>query len=134
GGLSGEVCGLARASPLVQRVDRGLDMRGAGRRLVIAAVVSGMACCATSSAGAQLPRFERHGLAIDPAALMPAPLNYPHDDAIFSSVIDAKEHFPGAKARFYLYFGPHDGPGGVFMAYADAIEGPWTMYDADPSD
>ncbi|RIK84340.1 MAG: hypothetical protein DCC67_05025 [Planctomycetota bacterium] len=87
-----------------------------------------------SSSLGELPKFERRGLVIDPTALMRPPLSYPHDDAIFSSMIDAKAYFAQAIGKFYLYFGPHDGPGGVFLAYADALEGPWTVCDADESD
>jgi hypothetical protein len=87
-----------------------------------------------SDSHAQLPKFEREGLAVDPVPLMAAPLHYPHDDAIFSSVVDAAKHLRNPLGKYYLYFGPHDGPGGIFLAYTDSIDGPWAFFDADESD
>ena len=34
--------------------------------------------------------------------------------------------------RFYLYYAPHDVPGGICLAYADQPEGPWHEYDRNP--
>jgi hypothetical protein len=30
--------------------------------------------------------------------------------------------------RYYLFYAPHDEPGGIFMAYSDSLFGPWTEY------
>lgn len=34
--------------------------------------------------------------------------------------------------RYYLYYAPHDAPGGVCLAYGDSLEGPFTEYPANP--
>jgi hypothetical protein len=34
--------------------------------------------------------------------------------------------------RFYLYYAPHNAPGGICLAYADKLEGPWKEYEANP--
>jgi hypothetical protein len=34
--------------------------------------------------------------------------------------------------KWYLYYSPHDAPGGICLAYADHLQGPWTEYGANP--
>ena len=33
---------------------------------------------------------------------------------------------------YHLYYAPHDAPGGICLAFADAIDGPWTEYEKNP--
>jgi hypothetical protein len=99
--------------------------------LVVLLLASGLQ---TASTYAQLPNFERQGIVIDPVPLTAPPLSFPHYDAIFSSVIDATEHFANPLGNYYLYFGPHDAPGGIFMAYSDSLDGPWSLYDSNSAD
>ena len=56
----------------------------------------------------------------------------PCDDLIFPSVIRAKDYLPDALDTYYLYYSPHNGPGGVCLATAPSLEGPWTEYGANP--
>lgn len=55
----------------------------------------------------------------------------PVDDIIFPSVIRSPEgkHSLG---KYYLYYAPHNKPGGICLAYADKLKGPWTEYANNP--
>ena len=35
-------------------------------------------------------------------------------------------------AKYYLYYAPHDAPGGICLAYSDSIEGPYTEHASNP--
>jgi hypothetical protein len=57
---------------------------------------------------------------------------------IFPSVIDTKKYtdadgkFKNGQSpidRYYLYYAPHENPGGIFLSTASALDGPWTEYD-----
>jgi len=56
----------------------------------------------------------------------------PHDDLIFPSVICMEGLVDRPLGKHYMYYAPHDAPGGICLAYADALEGPWTEYDKNP--
>jgi hypothetical protein len=74
------------------------------------------------------PRF-RSGFPI----LETASLRYnPGDDVIFPSVVQAGGCMPGARARYYLYYAPHSAPGGLCLAFADQLAGPWREYEGNP--
>lgn len=69
----------------------------------------------------------------DTMVLEPRALRYnPHDDLIFPSVIDTAGRIAGALGRFYMYCAPHDAPGGICLAYADELVGPWREYRHNP--
>jgi hypothetical protein len=75
-----------------------------------------------------LPRFEPKGMVFSYQGLR----YRPHDDVIFPSVVATSGRFPKALGRYYLYYAPHDAPGGICLAYADHIEGPWKEYAKNP--
>lgn len=77
---------------------------------------------------ARLPNFEPKGVILDYEGLR----YRPHDDLIFPSVVATSGRFPKPLGRYYLYYAPHDPPGGICMAYADRLEGPWTEYAHNP--
>ena len=56
----------------------------------------------------------------------------PTGEWIFPSVVDASVLSSAAPARWHLYYSPHDGPGGICLAYADNLLGPWVEYDRNP--
>lgn len=75
----------------------------------------------------QFPSFRYHG-----EVLNPANLRYnPHPDIIFPSVIRA-EPLSSPLGRDYMYYAPHNAPGGLCLAYADSPEGPWTEHSENP--
>jgi hypothetical protein len=76
-----------------------------------------------------LPKFAHQAIILPP----PQGLRYnPCHDLIFPSIVRAREHIPDALGDYYLYYAPHDAPGGVCLAYADSPAGPWTEHAANP--
>ena len=75
----------------------------------------------------RLPVFHHKGIALDYAGLKYNPCN----DVIIPSVIRTDD-FQKPLGRYYMYYAPHNAPGGICMAYADAPEGPWKEYEANP--
>lgn len=83
---------------------------------------------ADSAAQTNLPVFHYHGV-----VLKAEDLKYrPHDDVIFPTVLRMDRHVTNALGRYYMYFAPHDSPGGICLAYADRPEGPWRDYTNNP--
>ncbi|MEV4765218.1 hypothetical protein AB0J89_21635 [Micromonospora chokoriensis] len=61
------------------------------------------------------------------------PLAYnPTGETIFPCVRGVYDKISGAKGRYYLYYAPHDSPGGICLAYADRLEGPYTEHPGNP--
>jgi len=61
------------------------------------------------------------------------PLKYdPTGEWIFPSLFDTREHIPDAPARWLLAYSPHDAPGGICIAWGDAIDGPWREHEPNP--
>lgn len=75
-----------------------------------------------------LPVFERRGVVIDFKDLKYNPAN----DMIFPSVIKANDFFENPRGTYYMYYAPHNAPGGICLAYANALEGPWNEYEQNP--
>lgn len=74
------------------------------------------------------PNLSYHG-----AILVPENVRYnPCNDLIFPSVIKAEDHIEQPLGKYYLYYAPHDAPGGICLAYANALEGPWMEYSDNP--
>jgi hypothetical protein len=55
----------------------------------------------------------------------------PCNDIIIPSVIRTDD-LQKPLGRYYMYYAPHNPPGGICLAYADAPEGPWKEYEANP--
>jgi Fe-S cluster biosynthesis and repair protein YggX len=61
------------------------------------------------------------------------PLNYnPTGEFIFPCIRGVYDKISGARARYYLYYAPHEKPGGICVAYANSLAGPFTEYSANP--
>ena len=76
---------------------------------------------------AALPAFRHLGVVLDYKDLKYNPCN----DIIIPSVI-ATDQLQKPLGRYYLYYAPHNAPGGVCLAYADSPAGPWKEYEANP--
>ena len=74
-----------------------------------------------------LPAFHHRGVVLDYADLKYNPCN----DIIVPSVVRTDE-LQKPLGRYYMYYAPHNAPGGICLAYADAPEGPWKEYEANP--
>lgn len=77
---------------------------------------------------AALPHFVPKGIVLDYEGLR----YRPHDDIIFPSVIATTGRIEKPLGKYYLYYAPHDPPGGICLAYADDLAGPWKEYDKNP--
>jgi hypothetical protein len=75
-----------------------------------------------------LPQFEAKGVVFSYEGLR----YRPQDDVIFPSVVATNGRFRNPLGRYYLYYAPHDAPGGICLAYADHLEGPWKEYAKNP--
>jgi hypothetical protein len=56
----------------------------------------------------------------------------PTGESIFPSILHVAGRLADPLGAFYLYYAPHDAPGGISLAYADRPEGPWTAYAGNP--
>lgn len=66
-------------------------------------------------------------------ALIPSNLTYnPTGEIIFPNVIKASDHITNPLGTYYMYYAPHDAPGGLSLAYSNSLDGPWTEYNANP--
>ena len=76
---------------------------------------------------ADLPAFRHQGVVLDYKDLKYNPCN----DVIIPSVI-ATDQLKKPLGRYYLYYAPHNAPGGICLAFADSPAGPWKEYEANP--
>ncbi|MFC5006967.1 hypothetical protein ACFPIJ_55300 [Dactylosporangium cerinum] len=64
---------------------------------------------------------------------LPANLAYnPTGELIFPCIRGMYDKISGARGRYYLYYAPHDAPGGICLAYGNSLSGPFTEYPANP--
>lgn len=74
------------------------------------------------------PVFKFEKIVIDPSDMKYNPTN----EYDFPTVIKASDYFENPLGKYYMYYGPHDSPGGIALAYADSLEGPWVEYEDNP--
>ncbi len=111
-------------SPLVPRRRAAAAALGAG---LLIATMTGTPPAAADPILA-FPQFSYVGTAFDKSTLAYNPTN----EFIFPSIIRAADYFPNPLGMYYLYYAPHERPGGIALAYADSIDGPWTEYATNP--
>lgn len=56
----------------------------------------------------------------------------PTNELIFPSIRRVEGRAANPLGRYYLYYAPHDAPGGICLAYADSLSGPFTEYAGNP--
>lgn len=62
-----------------------------------------------------------------------ADLRYnPTGELIFPCIRGVYSLISNPLGRYYLYYAPHELPGGICMAYGDSLGGPFTEYPANP--
>lgn len=96
--------------------------------IALALATASLMFASPAQAASTLPAFSSQGEVLDKASLTYNPTG----EFIFPSVIDASTHFAHPKAKWYLYYAPHEAPGGVSLAYSNSLDGPWTEYAANP--
>ncbi|KJK42521.1 hypothetical protein UK23_36795 [Lentzea aerocolonigenes] len=102
------------------------------RRLLLgsAALLAGTAGVAGTAAAAPagFPDYRYRRL-----ALVKSKLRYnPTGELIFPTIRGTKDRISGARAAYYLYYAPHDAPGGICLAYANSLDEEFTEYPANP--
>ena len=75
-----------------------------------------------------LPSYTYAGVVVDPDTQVYNPTG----EFIFPTVFHAGEHFANPLGEWYLYYGPHNQPGGLSLMYSDSLDGPWTQYANNP--
>ncbi|MCO8274818.1 hypothetical protein M1L60_29900 [Actinoplanes sp. TRM 88003] len=108
-------------------MDRRSLLRGAA--VVGAAGISGVALpeAAKAAGPAGLPtyRYLRDALTL--------PLRYnPTGEFIFPCIRGVYDKISGARGRYYLYYAPHEKPGGICVAWANSLNGPFTEHPGNP--
>lgn len=74
------------------------------------------------------PSFTRKG-----EAFSRENLDYnPTDELVFPCIRLMEGKIPNPLGRWYLYYSPHDPPGGICVAYGDSLDGPFTEYQGNP--
>ena len=112
-----------------QRALRRRACAAAAAGLLFAAVAgSPVASADPADPALDFPHFTYVGTAFDKSTLAYNPTN----ELIFPSVIRAADYFTNPLGTYYLYYAPHERPGGIALAYSDSINGPWTEYQANP--
>lgn len=56
----------------------------------------------------------------------------PTNEFIFPSMFHAGRHLSEPLAEWYVYYAPHENPGGVSLMYADNLSGPWIEFSGNP--
>lgn len=74
------------------------------------------------------PTFSYQGVAIEPSKLRYNPTN----EVIFPSIFNAAKYLSKPLGKWYIYYAPHENPGGISLAYANSLDGPWTEYAKNP--
>lgn len=82
----------------------------------------------TADPPADWPSFTYQGIAIEPSKLRYNPTN----EVIFPSLFNAGAYLSKPLGQWYMYYAPHENPGGIALAYADSLDGPWTEYKSNP--
>lgn len=120
--------GSAGGQPVLGR--RSL-LRGAAVLGSAAALGVGTAAGAPRAAAAVpgFPTFTRLGAALDKSQLAYAPAR---KEIIFPSVRHVAGKVRNPLGAWYMYYAPHDAPGGICLAYADSLAGPWREYPNNP--
>jgi hypothetical protein len=103
-------------------------LRGAAL-LGTAAVTSPLVAPSAALAGpAGFPSYAYLGTPFTKSALRYNPTN----ELIFPCVRGVYDKLSSPRGRYYLWYAPHDAPGGICLAYGDSLAGPFTEHPANP--
>ncbi|MFC9822723.1 hypothetical protein ACFWG6_34975 [Streptomyces erythrochromogenes] len=107
------------------------DVLRGGVALSAVAVAGGAATAlapparAAGPAGMPTYRYLRDALAM--------PLNYNRTgEFIFPTIRGVFDKISDARSKYYLYYAPHENPGGICVAFSDSLEGPFSDYRENP--
>src|SRR6266508_1486786 len=113
--------------PMSARLNRRDLLRTAGG-IGAAATLGGIGSLTTGSVGSAAPAgFPDYAYIGQPLDL--ATLRYnPTGEIIFPCIRGVYDKLSSPLRRYYLYYAPHDPPGGICLAYGDSLPGPFTEY------
>ncbi|RFC75206.1 twin-arginine translocation signal domain-containing protein, partial [Streptomyces sp. AcE210] len=115
----------------MQEPQFGLDRRMFLRTTAVTGAALALGGLATPSASAAPGGFPDYKYVR--TLLTPSQLKYnPTGEIIFPTVRGVYDKLASPLGRYYLYYAPHDAPGGICLAYGDSLEGPFTEYPANP--
>jgi hypothetical protein len=77
---------------------------------------------------AGFPSYQHVGVPFDKAKLRYNPSN----ELIFPCIKDTAGKLAAPRARYYLYYAPHEAPGGICLAYGNSLGGQFTEYPNNP--
>ncbi|GLU50285.1 hypothetical protein [Nocardiopsis ansamitocini] len=118
--------GPDHSAPSRRSVLRGAVLLGTGAALAGAGVATAAGASAAGPAGFPSYRYLR-------TAFNKNALSYnPTGEFIFPTIRGTVGRLSSARGRFYLYYAPHDAPGGICLAHANSLEGPFTEYPGNP--
>jgi hypothetical protein len=81
-----------------------------------------------SAAPGGFPDYRYLGVAFDKNALRYNPTG----ELIFPCIRGARGRVPNPRAKYYLYYAPHDAPGGICLSYGERLDRPFTEYPSNP--
>jgi hypothetical protein len=117
------------------RRPRQVDRRQVLRRAAMlggAAALGGLGTVTVSGAAhagpAGFPTYQYIGVPFNKANLRYNPTN----ELIFPCIRGVYDKISNGLARYYLYYAPHDAPGGIFLAYGNSLGGQFTEYPNNP--
>jgi len=110
-----------------RQVLRGAVVLG-GAATLGAAVTVGGPLTSASAAPAGFPTYQYLGVPFAKASLRYNPTN----ELIFPCIRGVYDKLDAPLGRYYLYYAPHEAPGGICLAYGDSLAGPFTEYPANP--
>jgi hypothetical protein len=82
-----------------------------------------------SAAPAGFPTYRYVRNAFDKTKLKYEPAR---SEVIFPCIRGTAGRVPNALGRYYLYYAPHEAPGGICLSYSDSLEGPFIEYPDNP--
>jgi hypothetical protein len=93
------------------------------------ALGAGLALPGTATAApGGFPDYRYLGVAFDKNALAYNPTG----ELIFPCIRGTANRLPNPRARYYLYYAPHDAPGGICLSYGNRLDRPFTEYPGNP--
>jgi hypothetical protein len=100
----------------------------AGAVLGLGAAAAPLVAGTAAAAPAGFPDYRFLRTAFDKSALRYDPTG----EMIFPCIRGTAGRLSQPRARYHLYYAPHDPPGGICLAYADSLEGPFVEHPANP--
>ena len=97
----------------------------AGSAATAAGALATTASAATQPGGMPQYKYLRDALKM--------PLRYnPTGEQIFPCIRGTAGTIASPRAKYHLYYAPHEAPGGICVAFGNTLDGPFTEYSANP--